>query len=91
MIATLHQVSMYLADTTVTTGGITSWLKDNAFPVMVFILGLGLLMKSHKGDHSGVLMRVGLLIIALAVITIGLDATTGLGVGKWVLSLFGIK
>lgn len=91
MITHLHQVSAYLADTSVTTGGLKNWVKDNVVMVLILVIGLGLLMRSNKGDHSGVFLRVGLLVVSLSVVTIALDATLGLGVGRWAVGLFGIK
>jgi len=32
--------------------GITGWLKDNALPLIIFVIGLGLLGASRKGDTS---------------------------------------
>ena len=36
------------------------------------------------------LLTVALVIVSLAVVTIGLDTTLGLGIGKWLLSLLGV-
>lgn len=97
MITTLlHQGVTYMAaapaaETSVSTSGVTTWLKNNAVPVLILVVGLGLLMKSNKGDHSAVLMRTGLVVVALAVITIALDSTLSLGIGKFVIGIFGIK
>ena len=46
---------------------------------------------SRKGDTSKVLLTVALVIVSLAVVTIGLDTTLGLGIGKWLLSLLGVQ
>jgi hypothetical protein len=81
----------YLADVTVSSNGISGWLKDNALPVIILIIGLGLLGASRKGDTSKVMLTIGLVVMSLAVVTIGLDASVGLGVGKWLLSLLGVQ
>ena len=81
-----------LADVTISSSGITGWLKDNALPLIIFVIGLGLLGASRKGDTSKVLLTVALVIVSLAVVTIGLDTTLGLGIGKWLLlSLLGVQ
>ena len=74
------------ADVSVSSSGFTGWLKDNALPLIIFVIGLGLLGASRKGDTSKVLLTVALVIVSLAVVTIGLDTTLGLGIGKWLLS-----
>jgi hypothetical protein len=83
--------TQYLADVSVSSTGITGWLKDNALPLIIFVIGLGLLGASRKGDTSKVLLTVALLFVSLTVVTIGLDATLGLGIGKWLLSLLGVQ
>ena len=83
--------TQYLADVTISSTGITGWLKDNALPLIIFVIGLGLLGASRKGDTSKVLLTVALVIVSLAVVTIGLDTTLGLGIGKWLLSLLGVQ
>ena len=83
--------TQYLADVSVSSTGITGWLKDNALPLIIFVIGLGLLGASRKGDTSKVLLTVALVIVSLAVVTIGLDTTLGLGIGKWLLSLLGVQ
>lgn len=77
--------------TTVTTGGALDWLKGNAVPILVLVVGLGLLLKGNKGDHSAVLLRTGLTVVALGVIAIALDNTLQIGIGKWLIGLIGVK
>jgi hypothetical protein len=79
------------AEVSVSSSGITGWLRDNALPLIIFVIGLGLLGASRKGDTSKVLLTVALVIVSLAVVTIGLDSTLGLGIGKWLLSLLGVQ
>ena len=50
----------YLADVTVSSEGISGWLKDNALPLIMLIIGLGLLGASRKGDTSKVMLTIGL-------------------------------
>ena len=80
----------YLADVTVSSEGI-GWLKDNALPLIMLIIGLGLLGASRKGDTSKVMLTIGLVAASLAVVAIGLDSSLGLGIGKWLLSLLGLQ
>ena len=81
----------YLADVTVSSEGISGWLKDNALPLIMPIIGLGLLGASRKGDTSKVMLTIGLVAASLAVVAIGLDSSLGLGIGKWLLSLLGLQ
>ena len=81
----------YLADVTVSSEGISGWLKDNALPLIMLIIGLGLLGASRKGDTSKVMLTIGLVAASLAVVAIGLDSSLGLGIGKWLLSLLGLQ
>lgn len=76
--------------TTITTGGVSSWLKDNAVPLLVLFIGLGILGAGRKGEASKVLLVTALTFVGLGVIAVGLDATTGIGIGKWLISLAGV-
>jgi hypothetical protein len=86
----LAAATRYLADVTVSSDGISSWLKDNALPVIILVIGLALLGASRKGDTSKVMLTIGLTVMSLAVVAIGLDASLGMGIGKWVLGLVGV-
>src|SRR4029078_1017757 len=81
--------TQYLADVSVSSTGITGWLKDNALPLIIFVIGLGLLGASRKGDTSKVLLTVALVIVSLAVVTIGVERTLGLGGGQWLVGTLG--
>lgn len=92
---TMHRIAFRLADegdkgVAIGTGTLKTWLQENAVPIIILLIGLVLLGKSQKGDSSGVLLRVGLVAASLAVVTIGLDNTTGIGIGRWIIGLFGI-
>lgn len=76
---------------TVSSTGISTWLKNNALPIIILVIGLGLLGSSRKGDTSKVMLTIGLTVASLAVVAIGLDSALGLGIGKWALSLFGVQ
>ena len=41
--------TQYLADVSVSSTGITGWLKDNALPLIIFVIGLS--------DHDSQLHR----------------------------------
>ena len=44
--------TQYLADVTISSSGITGWLKDNALPLIIFVIGLGLLGAGGAQDTS---------------------------------------
>lgn len=73
-----------------TGDGVTGWLKKNVVPLAVFVVGLGLFGRAHKGDTSGTFTRAGLLCIVFVVLAIAANATLGLNIGSWILSLFGV-
>ena len=76
-------------DTTqISSRGLTDWLKDNAVPLIIFIIGLGIAMSARKGETSKVVTVVGLLIVALAVIAMAIDSTLGISLGRWIVNLF---
>jgi len=92
---TMHRIAIRLTApddkaVAIDTGSLKTWLQDNAVPVVVLLIGLVLLGKSQKGDSSGVFLRVGLVAASLAVVTIGIDNTTGIGIGRWLIGLVGI-
>jgi hypothetical protein len=76
---------------TVSSTGISNWLKNNALPIIILVIGMGLLGSSRKGDTSKVMLTIGLTVASLAVVAIGLDSALGLGIGKWALGLFGVQ
>jgi hypothetical protein len=71
--------TQYLADVTLSSSGITGWLKDNALSLIIFVIGLLLLGASRKGDTSKVLLTVALVIVSLAVVTMGWTPRSGSG------------
>lgn len=76
--------------TVVTGANITQFLENNILPIIILIIGLAVLGHGRKGDASKAMLTVGLTGVGLAVIAIGLDAGTGVSVGKWLLSLANI-
>lgn len=76
--------------TNITTSGVSTFLKDNAVPILVLIIGLGILGAGRKGEASKVLLVTALTFVGLAVVAVGLDATAGISVGKWIVSLVGV-
>jgi hypothetical protein len=77
--------------TTVSSSGISTWLKDNVVQLLILVVGIGLIGKSRKGDTSGSMLTIGLLVGALAVVAVGVSSAGGVNVGKWVAGLFGIS
>lgn len=70
------------------TGGIRSWILENIIPLLLLVVALLLLwLGGGKGDNSGVMRRLGGVIVALAII--GLAVTNaGVGIGEWLAGLF---
>ena len=72
----------------VSSRGLTDWLKDNAVPIILLIIGLGVAMAARKGETSKVVTVGALTLISLAFIAIALDASTGISIGRWIVNLF---
>lgn len=70
------------------TGGIRTWILENIIPLLLLVVALLLLwLGGGKGDNSGVMRRLGGVIVALAII--GLAVTNaGVGIGEWLAGLF---
>ena len=64
----------YLVDVWVSSAGITGWLKDNALPLIIFVIGLGCSVPPARATPR-VLLTVVLVIVSLAVVAIGLDSS----------------
>lgn len=75
----------------VTSSGISAWLKDNVVQLLILVVGIGLIGKSRKGDTSGSMLTIGLLVGALAVVAVGVSSAGGVNVGKWAAGLFGLN
>lgn len=74
--------------TEISSRGLTDWLKDNAVPLVIFVVGLGVALAARKGETSKVITVVGLLVVALAVIAMAIDSTLGISLGRWIVNLF---
>jgi hypothetical protein len=70
------------------TTGIRDWLLDNVIPLLLLVVALLLLwLGGGKGDNSGVMRRLGGVIVALAIV--GLAVTNaGVSIGEWIAGLF---
>ena len=75
------------APVAVDTSGIGDWLRDNAVKILLIVIGLVILMASHRGDHSRVVSTVGLSLIGLMVLGIAFSGSA-LDVGYWLARLF---
>jgi hypothetical protein len=77
-----------LAQERITTGGLQTWLVDNAIPLLLLTVAVLLLwLGGGKGDNAGVMRRVGGVVIALAVIGLAISGS-GVRVGEWLSTLF---
>lgn len=81
--------TLELAQQAVTTSGLQSWLMSNIIPLAVMAVGAMLLLvgTGNNQDRSGVMRRMGPLLIGLAIIGF---AVTGAApeVARWMASLF---
>lgn len=86
-LATLTELAQQEPGTQVGTGGIRTWILENVIPLLLLVVALLLLwLGGGKGDNSGVMRRLGGVIVALAII--GLAVTNaGVDIGKWIASL----
>ncbi|TCP48643.1 hypothetical protein EV191_110204 [Tamaricihabitans halophyticus] len=77
-----------LAQDGLSTGGVRTWILDNAVPLLLLAVALLLLwMGGGKGDNAGVMRRLGGVVVALAII--GLAVTNaGPQIGQWLAGLF---
>lgn len=70
------------------TTGIRDWILDNIIPLLLLVVALLLLwLGGGKGDNSGVMRRLGGVIVALAIIGLAVS-NAGVGIGEWLASLF---
>ncbi len=74
--------------TEISSRGLTDWLKDNAVPLIIFIVGLGVALAARKGETGKVITVVGLLVVALAEIAMAIDSTLGISLSRWIVNLF---
>ncbi|GAA4437089.1 hypothetical protein ACFQV2_05565 [Actinokineospora soli] len=87
-LASLAEIAQQEPATNVSTEGIRGWILENIIPLLLLTVALLLLwLGGGKGDNSGVMRRLGGVIVALAII--GLAVTNaGVGIGEWLASLF---
>lgn len=87
-LASLAEIAQQEPTTNVSTEGIRGWILENIIPLLLLTVALLLLwLGGGKGDNSGVMRRLGGVIVALAII--GLAVTNaGVGIGEWLASLF---
>lgn len=70
------------------TAGIRTFILDNIVPLLLLVVALLLLwLGGGKGDNSGVMRRLGGVIVALAIIGLAVS-NAGVGIGEWLASLF---
>ncbi|MGW5054255.1 hypothetical protein [Actinokineospora sp. NPDC004072] len=87
-LASLAELAQQEPATNVDTTNIRDWILENIIPLLLLVVALLLLwLGGGKGDNSGVMRRLGGVIVALAII--GLAVTNaGVGIGEWLAGLF---
>jgi hypothetical protein len=67
-------VTVHLATTLAdpSTTGVSNWIKGNVAPLVVFVIGLLLMLKSRGGDNAGALKMTGPLIMGLGIVGLAL-------------------
>lgn len=78
-----------LAQGEVNTGGLTSWIKDNIFSLIMLAIACVLGTGALKGNFSRVATVFALGLIALLWITLATTGKTEV-VGQWLLGLLGL-
>jgi len=73
-----------------TLTGITTWLRDNALSVGIFIVALGILFLANKGQNAEVMKRVGGTLVAIVLVGVALSGKAP-EIGQWALGLVGLS
>lgn len=50
------------------TGGVLQWMKDNAIPLLILIVGAGIFLLANRQDHKGAMSRTAIVLVGLAVV-----------------------
>ncbi|GGS12550.1 MULTISPECIES: hypothetical protein [Actinokineospora] len=87
-LASLTELAQQEPANNIGTGNVRNWLLENIIPLLLLVVALLLLwLGGGKGDNSGVMRRLGGVIVALAII--GLAVTNGgVAIGEWIAGLF---
>lgn len=63
-----------------TLHGLSSFLQNNVLSIILIVVGLIVLLRSHNGDHKGAMTTVGIVLVGLAVIGVAVSGgAAGLG------------
>lgn len=87
-LAAASRTRLGAAGGVLSTDGVSTWLKSNIIPLLILIVGAGIVLLANKGDHRSAISRVGVVIIGLAVFAM---AGAWQPISKTVLGLFGIN
>lgn len=94
-IATTHHPAAsdvtVLAQTTVSTGGLRAWIKDNVVFTILILLACVMLVGGLRGNLSKVFTVGGLGFFGLAYLGIASSETAATGIGTWILGLLNIS
>ncbi|OLR90189.1 hypothetical protein [Actinokineospora bangkokensis] len=75
--------------TAIDTGGVRDWILNNIIPLLLLAVALTLLyLGGGKGDNSGVMRRLGGVVIALGIIGLAVTTDAGKNIGTWIAGLF---
>lgn len=69
------------------TAGAQSWVKSNVIPLVLLVIGVGILMLAGKQNHKAAIGRTGIVLIGLAVIAMSVAWQP---ISSWLLGLLGI-
>lgn len=53
--------------------GLSSFLQNNVLSLILIIIGLIILMRSHAGDHKGAMVSGGIVLIGLAIVGLAIS------------------
>ncbi len=81
-----QQVS-HLADDTIGTGGLTTWLKGNVVQLLILLIGAGCLLAALKVQMAKIMLMVGGTLVALSVLGLSNPGMSD-KVGNFLFGLF---
>ncbi|MBH0119238.1 MULTISPECIES: hypothetical protein [unclassified Rhodococcus (in: high G+C Gram-positive bacteria)] len=77
--------------TEVTTTGVRAWIGDNIVFLIMLLIACAVLIGGLRANLSRVVTVGGLALIGIAYFALSSNKDASLGVGNWLLSLFGIN
>jgi hypothetical protein len=80
-------ITSVLAQTSLSTNNLRTWILDNLVPLLLLTVALLLLwLGGGKGDNAGVMRRLGGVFVALAIIGLAVSGA-GVNLGTWLANL----